>query len=108
MKRYIAVGTATAALFVGPGAGSAFADFVCPVLPGSDQGKAKRLDKSGQFIEIAGGDQSILPGKAGDPASSPVSVPDHATNGNGSGSPGGDHSSPGDRDYTAIWNTDPE
>jgi len=32
-----------------------------------------------------------------------VSVPVHATNGNGSGIPGGSHSEPGDTDYTAIW-----
>ena len=68
----------------------AFADFVCPVA---------------NVITIAGGDTSILPGKAGDPANSPVSVPDHATNGGGSGSPGGPHAVPGDSDYTAIWNS---
>ena len=33
-----------------------------------------------------------------------VSVPVHATNGDGAGSPGGSFSSPGDTDYTAIWN----
>jgi hypothetical protein len=32
-----------------------------------------------------------------------VSVPEHATNENGAGSPGGEHSDPGDTDYTAIW-----
>ena len=32
-----------------------------------------------------------------------VSVPLHATNGNGAGTPGGPHSQPGDTDYTAIW-----
>ena len=32
-----------------------------------------------------------------------VSVPMHATNGDGTGVPGGPHSSPGDTDYTAIW-----
>lgn len=32
-----------------------------------------------------------------------ISVPVHATNGDGAGSPGGSFSSPGDTDYTAIW-----
>ena len=36
-----------------------------------------------------------------------VSVPLHATNGNGAGSPGGPHSQPGDADYTAIWGPQP-
>jgi hypothetical protein len=34
-----------------------------------------------------------------------VDVPDHATNAEGAGSPGGAHATPGDRGYTAIWNT---
>ena len=33
-----------------------------------------------------------------------VSVPGHATNDNGGGSPGGTFASPGDTSYTAIWN----
>ena len=32
-----------------------------------------------------------------------VAVPTHATNGDGTGTPGGPHSQPGDTDYTAIW-----
>jgi hypothetical protein len=32
-----------------------------------------------------------------------VSVPQHATNGNGTGTPPGPHAQPGDTDYTAIW-----
>jgi hypothetical protein len=32
-----------------------------------------------------------------------VMVPIHATNGDGTGTPGGPHSQPGDTDYTAIW-----
>jgi hypothetical protein len=32
-----------------------------------------------------------------------VSIPVHATNGDGAGSPAGPHSQPGDTDYTAIW-----
>ena len=82
-------------------AAPAFADFVCPVLPVSDAAVA---NSNGGFIGIAGGDTSILPGKAGDPANSPVGVPDQATNAGGSGSPAGAHAVPGDSDYTAIWN----
>jgi hypothetical protein len=32
-----------------------------------------------------------------------VTVPVHATNGDGEGVPPGPHSAPGDTDYTAIW-----
>ena len=80
----------------------ASADFVCPVIPVSDQGAAH---SNANFITISGGDTSILPGKAGDPALSPVAVPAQATNGDGAGSPGGAHSVPGDSDYSAIWDT---
>ena len=84
------------------GATPAFADFVCPVLPVPQQA----VDHSkANFITISGGDTSILPGKAGNPAESPVDVPDHATNDDGAGSPGGAHASPGDPGYSAIWNT---
>ena len=81
------------------------ADFVCPVLPVADAAVANTdANTDGVFITIAGGDTSILPGAAGDPADSPVDVPDGATNDDGAGSPGGAHAVPGDPDYTAIWN----
>ena len=81
----------------------ASADFVCPVLPVSENA----LEHSNaNFITISGGDTSILPGLAGNPDESPVDVPDHATNDNGTGSPAGSHAVPGDSDYGAIWNTD--
>ena len=89
---------ATGAFLAGPGAGAAIADFVCPVLPGSEQ-----RGQSEQFITLPNGDKSILPGHAGEEFDSPVDVGDHATNGDGAGSPGGSHSTPGDTDYTAIW-----
>ena len=81
----------------------ASADFVCPVLPVSENAVE---NSNANFITISGGDTSILPGLAGDPDESPVDVPDHATNDNGTGSPGGSHARPGDSDYGAIWNTD--
>jgi hypothetical protein len=102
MRRGIIVALGTAAIFVGPAAGTAWADFVCPVLPVSQQAKDH---SNANFITISGGDTSILPGKAGDAASSPVDVPAGATNQDGAGSPAGAHASPGDPGYTAIWNT---
>lgn len=96
-------GTAAAAIaigtLVGPAAGIAAADFVCPVLPVSDH--AKDHSNAG-FITIADGDTSILPGAAG--VSGAIDVPAHATNSDGAGSPGGAHASPGESGYTAIWN----
>lgn len=70
--------------------------FVCPVL-NSNVG----LHNPNTF-PIFGGDYSLIP--SGTPKIK--SVPIHATNNNGNGSPGGPHSSPGDTDYTAIWNNE--
>ena len=102
MRRGIMVALGTAAIFVGPSAGAAWADFVCPVLPISEQGKQHG---KANFITISGDDTSILPGAAGDPESSPVDVPAGATNQDGAGSPSGAHASPGDPGYSAIWDT---
>ena len=74
-------------------AAPAFADFVCPVLRYQARPTTMLMRAS-----------LILPGNAGSPGNSPVDVPDHATNGNGSGNPGGTHAVPGDSSYTAIWN----
>jgi len=65
--------------------------FVCPVF---NSGSAVGAHNP-NAVEIANGDYTI-PGPN-------VSVPIHATNGDGAGSPRGDHSSPGDSDYSAIW-----
>lgn len=102
MRRAIATAVGAAAVVLGPGAGAAWADFVCPVLPVSDQATEH---SNANFITISGGDTSILPGKAGDAAASPVDAPAQATNQDGAGSPGGAHASPGDPGYSAIWNT---
>jgi len=67
--------------------------FVCPVIPtdavfkdGAGPGAELGIDG---YYTIAGPD---------------VSVPLHATNGNGDGSnPGGPFNTPGDENYTAIW-----
>jgi hypothetical protein len=99
MRKLIVLGSLAASLAV---PGVARADFVCPVIPVSD---AAMEHSNANFITIEGGDTSILPGKAGDAAASPVDVPDHATNAEGAGSPAGAHAQPGDPGYTAIWNT---
>jgi hypothetical protein len=63
--------------------------FVCPVI------STDAVLNSPRAGTLSGGDYTI-----GGPD---VSVPIHATNANGSGTPGGDHSQPGDTDYSAIW-----
>lgn len=65
------------------------AGFVCPVIPG------KGVAKNDKFFPISGGYYSFH--------GPDVAVPMHATNANGAGRPGGEHASPGDTDYTAIW-----
>ena len=62
--------------------------FVCPVI-------TTDAVLNGPGFAIAGGDYSIL--------GPDVSVPVHATNDDGLGTPGGAHASPGDTTYTAIW-----
>ena len=63
--------------------------FVCPVISTDAVLNAKN------GIEINGAYSILGP---------TVSVPVGATNGDGSGAPSGPFSSPGDSDYTAIWN----
>jgi hypothetical protein len=72
--------------------------FVCPVF---NENSAVG-EHNPNAIGIGGGDYSLIP--TGEPKTISVSV--GATNGDGEGSPGGAHSSPGDTDYTAIWATD--
>ena len=98
MRKLLVVAIVAGALTVGS-AGVVFADLVCPVLTGAAG------DHSPNAIEIADGDASILPGKAGNPDKPPVDVPDGATNDDGAGSPGGAHASPGDPVYSGVWNT---
>ena len=65
--------------------------FVCPVFNADSQAGANNPNAA----NIGGGDTSIIGPN--------VSVPTHATNGDGSGTPPGPHSSTGDSDYSAIW-----
>ena len=69
--------------------------FVCPVL-GGQAGDTHGNSEPQKFITIYDGDTSIV--------GPDVTVPKFATNDNGDGSPSGDHLSPGDVGYTAIWN----
>lgn len=64
--------------------------FVCPVIKTDAVLNAKNGGELGieGYYTVGGPD---------------VAVPVHATNGDGSGSPGGPFSKPGDTDYTAIW-----
>jgi len=68
--------------------------FVCPVLGGQAGGDHGNSSPK-PIVGISNDDSTVI--------GPDVSVPEHATNDNGAGSPGGDHASPGDSDYTAIW-----
>ncbi len=100
------VAAAAVAAFAGT-AGSALAGtperasdpFVCPVLTLSEQA----YDNSGRFNSLGDGQYTLGPGSAGSADTFNGNVPNHATNADGAGSPGGAHSAPGDTDYTAIW-----
>ena len=74
--------------------------FVCPVLTVNENAVDHTEDR---FNEIGEGEYTFGPGAAGSSETFNGNVPNHATNGDGTGSPGGPHSAPGDTDYTAIW-----
>ena len=67
--------------------------FVCPVL--TTDAVLKNSDKNGS--QPIGEGHYTIAGPDG------LTVPVHATNGGGDGTPPGPHSEPGDTDYTAIW-----
>jgi hypothetical protein len=95
MRKRILLGLGIAALMAGPGAAAARADFVCPVLnvpayAADDSPKIGPLPTAGQYT-VSG--PTLANG-----------VPDQATNLDGSGSPA-DHASPGEAEYSPIWNT---
>lgn len=101
MKRVIGAAAGAALLFsaatgfAAAGAPPETTDaFICPVL-GGEGGANAYASGHGPFVEIAGGDLTLI--------GPDVSVPLHATNDDGAGSPGGDHASPGDSDYSPIW-----
>lgn len=65
--------------------------FVCPVF-NDDSAVGAHNPNS---VQIGGGDYSII--------GPDVAVPVTATNDDGLGAPGGDHTAPGDSMYTAVW-----
>ena len=68
--------------------------FVCPVL-GGQAGGEHGSSAPEPIVGIGGGDSSVIGPE--------VSIPMHATNDDGAGTPGDAHASPGDDGYTAIW-----
>lgn len=106
MRRRMLIATGAVAGVMGLSASSAMAappepapdPFLCPVLKISEQA----FENSGQFAPL-GDDSTILPGNAGSADTFNGNVPLHATNGDGTGTPGVDHTSPGDPGYSAVW-----
>jgi ABC-type phosphate transport system substrate-binding protein len=102
-KRTLLAVTATVAV-VGASGGQALAappntatdPFVCPVL-------TLPAASADNFNSLGDGQYTLAPGAAGSSDTFNGNVPNLATNADGSGSPGGSHSSPGNTDYTAIW-----
>ncbi|MHA2162622.1 MAG: hypothetical protein ACXABF_09375 [Candidatus Thorarchaeota archaeon] len=82
--------------------------FVCPVLGGKagENGEHKGLtyiDNSGEPVEDF---WSNIRGASGKGPHT-INVPEHATNQNGAGGPHGPtYASPGEEDYSPIWNTE--
>jgi hypothetical protein len=107
MRKLLLIGSAVA-LLAGFSASSAMAEtperaedpFVCPVLT-VDENAVSHTE--GRFNPLGEGEYTFGPGAAGSGDTFNGNVPNHATNEGGDGSPGGDHSAPGDTDYTAIW-----
>jgi hypothetical protein len=93
MRKKLLVGLALAVLVTGPGAAAAQADFVCPVL----NVPAQAAENSPKIDPLPTAGEYTIGGPT-------LSVPDDATNRDGTGSPA-DHASPGDPGYTPIWNT---
>jgi hypothetical protein len=100
----VAVLAIAGALFIGATSGAdaheGGNDFVCPVFKSAAVGL-----HNPNALPIAGGHSTLLPGKNNDKANH-LSVPDHATNADGTGTPPGAHAAPGDPGYSAIWNGD--
>ena len=107
MRRRMIAGAGVVAAFGMFSTGSALAagppdraddPFVCPVLTLPEQAQS-----SGHFTMLPSGEYTFGPGAAGSAETFNGNVPNHATNGDGAGTPPGGHASPGDTDYTAIW-----
>ena len=70
--------------------------FVCPVI--TQDAVGEHNPQAGALGDT--GDYTVVPSTANN---GNLYVPVTATNGDGTGTPGGSHSAPGDTDYTAIW-----
>ena len=108
-KSLTIVAGVVAAAFAGPGAGAAAADFTCSVLGANGTNGAQGVAKAAangnpNLMQIGGGDWSTIGpevGNGGVPDQATTTLPDGSP-----GTPGGEHASPGDSGYTAIWNID--
>jgi ABC-type phosphate transport system substrate-binding protein len=106
MRKRMLIAVTGVAVFGGLFASSAMAapperaddPFVCPVLT-----VPQAAQVSDRFDDIGNGESTFAPGNAGSADTFNGNVPNQATNADGSGSPDGAHSAPGDTDYTAIW-----
>jgi hypothetical protein len=74
--------------------------FVCPVI--TSQAVGEHNPQAGALGST--GDYTVVPATANN---GNLSVPITATNGDGTGVPGGPHAAPGDTTYTAIWAVQP-
>ena len=107
MRKTVLIATGAVTAVMGLSASSAMAapperasdPFVCPVLKVSDQA-AGNVD---HFASLGDGNYTILPRNAGSQDTFNGNVPTHATNGDGTGTPGVDHTSPGEEGYSAVW-----
>lgn len=72
--------------------------FVCPVIKTNN---VLHSGRSGTLGPVDGEDGQVYYTIGG--PTLPDSVPVGATNGDGTGSPGGPYTTPGDNTYTAIW-----
>jgi hypothetical protein len=110
MRKRILIATGAVTAVMGLTAGSAMAAppervgdqaFVCPVLKLSEQAVENTDGKFGSGIGV--GEYTFGPGNAGSADTFNGNVPLDATNGDGFGTPGDDHVSPGEDGYSAIW-----
>jgi hypothetical protein len=112
MRKRILIATGVVAGVMGLSASGAMAApsdpagedaFVCPVLKVSDQAVAATGGPGERFDSIGDGEYTFGPGNAGSADTFNGNVPLDATNGDGFGTPGDDHVSPGEDGYSAIW-----
>jgi hypothetical protein len=107
MRKRVLIAASAVAALAGISANGAMAapperasdPFVCPVLKVSD----RATENVDHFASLGDGNYTILPGNAGSQETFNGNVPTDATNGDGTGTAGVDHVSPGDDGYSAVW-----